>query len=76
LPYNLRGCNTSDDRDSGVVDSFGRVFGYDNLMVVDGSIMPCYLGPNPALSILAFAECSTKIAIPQLKSNGKITTQP
>jgi len=37
-------------------DSFGRVKGYDNLYVNDGSLMPGYLGCNPFLSITALAE--------------------
>lgn len=42
--------------DDGVVDSFGQVFGYPGLHVVDGSIMPGPVGPNPSLTIAALAE--------------------
>jgi cholesterol oxidase len=42
--------------ESGVVDSRHRAFGYDGLLVCDGSVIPANLGANPALSITAFAE--------------------
>ena len=32
----------------GVVDARNRVFGYDNLYVVDGSMIPANLGSTPA----------------------------
>ncbi|MCM2310682.1 MAG: GMC family oxidoreductase [Steroidobacteraceae bacterium] len=41
---------------SGVVDHVGRVFGYRNLRVLDGSIIPGNLAVNPSLTILALAE--------------------
>jgi cholesterol oxidase len=40
----------------GVVDGWGEVFGYPGLHVVDGSVMPGPVGPNPSLTIAAFAE--------------------
>ena len=40
----------------GVVDSWGRVFGHDGLYVADGSVMPGTIGPNPSLTIAAFAD--------------------
>ena len=46
----------ADDPAGGVVDSFGRVFGYDGLHVVDGSIIPSPLGANPSKTIAALAE--------------------
>jgi cholesterol oxidase len=42
--------------DSGVVDDQGRVFGYQDLRVLDGSIIPGNLAVNPSLTILALAE--------------------
>jgi hypothetical protein len=41
--------------DSGVTDSFGRVFGVDNLYVCSSSVFPTSGQANPTLSILAFA---------------------
>jgi cholesterol oxidase len=40
----------------GVVDAFGEVFHYPGLHVVDGAAMPGPIGPNPALTIAAFAD--------------------
>jgi cholesterol oxidase len=40
----------------GVVDHRHRVFGYDNLLVCDGSVMSANPGVNPSLTITALAE--------------------
>lgn len=40
----------------GVIDAKNRVFGYDNLYVIDGSMIPGNLGVNPSLTITALAE--------------------
>ncbi|MGH7898915.1 MAG: GMC oxidoreductase, partial [Candidatus Binatia bacterium] len=37
------------------VDSFGRVFGFENLYVNDGSMLPDSPGVNPQATIMAFA---------------------
>ncbi|MGQ7246025.1 GMC oxidoreductase [Halomonas sp. V046] len=44
------------DADNGVVDERGQVFGYHNLRVIDGSLIPGNLGVNPSLTILALSE--------------------
>ncbi len=44
---------TSED---GVVDAYGEVFGYPGLFVADGSVFPGPVGPNPSLTIAAFAD--------------------
>ena len=61
----LGGCCMGEDRHSGVVDDRGRVFDagasgsaspfHAGLYVVDGAIVPCALGINPALTIAALA---------------------
>lgn len=52
----LGGCPmASNDRD-GVVDRDGQVFRYPGLYVVDGASMPGPVGPNPSLTIAAFAD--------------------
>ncbi len=40
----------------GVVDERQRVFGYENLLVCDGSVIPANVGVNPSLTITALAE--------------------
>lgn len=52
----LGGCVMGKDRDSGVIDKYHRVFGYDDLYIVDGSAIPANLGVNPSLTITAMAE--------------------
>ncbi|MFV0576514.1 MAG: GMC oxidoreductase [Vibrio sp.] len=42
--------------DNGVVDESGEVFGYKNLRVLDGSVIPGNLGVNPSLTITALSE--------------------
>lgn len=52
----LGGCGMGRDASAGVVDAFGRVFGYENLFVCDGSIVPRALGVPPSMTIAALAE--------------------
>ncbi len=42
--------------EQGVVDSHQRVFGYEKLLVCDGSAIPANVGVNPSLTITALAE--------------------
>jgi cholesterol oxidase len=50
------GCPMGRNVNEGVVDSFGEVFDHENLFVLDGSIMPGPVGPNPSLTIAALAD--------------------
>jgi cholesterol oxidase len=52
----LGGCPIGLTAGEGVVDTHGRVFGYEGLYIVDGSILPANLGVNPSLTITAMAE--------------------
>ncbi len=52
----LGGCAIGPDPEHGVIDGQHRVFGYDNILVVDGSAIPANLGVNPSLTITALAE--------------------
>jgi cholesterol oxidase len=52
----LGGCAIADGPEGGVVDSRGRVFGYEGLYVMDGSMIGANLGVNPSLTITALAE--------------------
>jgi cholesterol oxidase len=51
----LGGCPMGEDERRGVVDSYGRVFGYPGLVIADGSILPGPVGPNPSTTIAALA---------------------
>ena len=55
-PHPLGGCNMGVDVTSGVVDHSGQVFGYPNLFVADGAIIPEAIGLNPSRTIAALAE--------------------
>lgn len=52
----LGGCPMGLTPEDGVVDPKSRAFGYEDLYVVDGSIIPANLGVNPSLTITAMAE--------------------
>jgi cholesterol oxidase len=52
----LGGCAMGETRDTGVVSPMdGHVWGYDDLHVADGSVMPGPVGANPSLTIAAVA---------------------
>jgi cholesterol oxidase len=52
----LGGAVIGPDASRGVVDAHQCVFGYENLMVCDGSAIPANVGVNPSLTITALAE--------------------
>jgi cholesterol oxidase len=52
----LGGCPMGRDEAEGVVDSNCEVFGHPGLHIVDGSVMPGPVGPNPSLTIAAVAD--------------------
>jgi len=52
----LGGAMMGRDASTGVCDSRGRVHGYRNLYVCDGSVVSANLGVNPSLTITALAE--------------------
>jgi cholesterol oxidase len=52
----LGGAVIGADPDRGVVDRHQRAFGYRNLLVCDGSVVPANPGVNPSLTITALAE--------------------
>jgi cholesterol oxidase len=55
-PHPLGGCNMGTTAADGVVGHNGEVFGYKNLFVADGSIVPKAIGLNPSRTIGALAE--------------------
>ena len=52
----LGGAVVADSPDHGVVDRSGRVFGYRNMLICDGSTVPANPGVNPSLTITAMSE--------------------
>ena len=52
----LGGCAMGKGPEDGVVDADCRVFGYENLLAMDGSVIGANLGVNPSFTITAIAE--------------------
>jgi cholesterol oxidase len=52
-------------RDEGVVDARHHVFGYENMLVCDGSVIPANVGVNPSLTITALAERAMSFVPPK-----------
>ncbi len=52
----LGGCPIGTSAANGVVDHLGRVFGYTNLIVADGAVLPTPTVRNPSHTIAALAE--------------------
>jgi cholesterol oxidase len=52
----LGGCAMAGGPEEGVVDHRGQVFGYPNLFVADGALLPRPTGRNPSMTIGALAE--------------------
>lgn len=52
----LGGCPIGDSPETGVIDPYQRVYGYEGLFVADGSAVSANLGVNPSLTITAMTE--------------------
>ncbi len=61
----LGGAVVGADPGRGVVDAANRVYGYDNLLVVDGAAIPANPGVNPSLTITAKAEHAMSLVPPK-----------
>ncbi|HEY6758263.1 MAG TPA: GMC family oxidoreductase [Baekduia sp.] len=62
--HSLGGCPMGTSAHDGVVDAYGRAFGHPGLYVCDGAALPGPVGPNPSLTIAAFAErCARQILL-------------
>jgi cholesterol oxidase len=62
-PHPLGGCRLGRTVDDGVVAHNGEVFGYKNLFVADGAIVPKAIGLNPSRTIGALAERIAKLIV-------------
>ncbi|WP_157408027.1 GMC oxidoreductase [Actinomadura atramentaria] len=59
---------------AGVCDAHGEVFGHPGLYIADGSAMPGPVGPNPSLTIAAFADrLSTRLLEQAAATTGPVT---
>jgi cholesterol oxidase len=63
----LGGCPMGRNETEAVVDSYGEVFNYPGLYVVDGSILPGPVGPNPSMTIAAISDRAAEHIIGQHK---------
>jgi cholesterol oxidase len=72
-PHNLGGCRMGSTEAEGVVDAYGRVFGYPGLHVLDGAIIPGAVGVNPSHTIAAVAERCIEAAIRRLPGRERWT---
>ncbi len=52
----IGGCPIGDSPETGVVDPYHRVYGYEGLHICDGSTITANLGVNPSLTITAMTE--------------------
>jgi len=65
--HNLGGCTMAAEPGLGVTDPFGEVYGYPELYVLDGAIIPGSTGVNPSHTIAAVAERNVEAAIRKIK---------
>ncbi len=52
----LGGAVMGETKEQGVIDKYNKVFGYENMMICDGSMISSNPGVNPSLSITAITE--------------------
>jgi cholesterol oxidase len=68
----LGGCMIGDTPETGVIDLKNQVYGYENLLICDGSMVPANLGVNPSLTITALSERAMSfIPLAQDSTNAK-----
>jgi cholesterol oxidase len=68
----LGGCPIGLSPEDGVVDVQSRAYGYTDLYIVDGSIIPANLGVNPSLTITAMAEHAMSHVSPRSERSGGV----
>ncbi len=73
----LGGAVIGSDPSRGVVDARQRVFGYENLLVCDGSAIPANVGVNPSLTITALAEhAMSHVPVAGASAGGERSSEP
>ena len=71
----LGGAVIGADPSRGVVDARQRVFGYEKLLVCDGSAIPANVGVNPSLTITALAEHAMSRVAPAAGQPAAVTSR-
>jgi len=66
----LGGCCMGKDRSEGVIDKNNNVFGYENMMICDGSMISANPGVNPSLTITALTERAMSKIPPKKEEQG------
>jgi cholesterol oxidase len=66
----LGGAVIAPDAERGVVDRGNRVFGYENMLICDGSTVPANPGVNPALTITAMSEHAMSLVPTRIHAAG------
>lgn len=64
----IGGCPMGDNASEGVVNPKFEAFGYPNMLILDGSIVPANLGVNPSLTITALSEYAMSL-VPEKPGN-------
>jgi cholesterol oxidase len=72
----LGGCPIGLSPEDGVVDVQSRAYGYTDLYIVDGSIIPANLGVNPSLTITAMAEHAMSHVPARIAQSGGVWGKP
>ena len=65
-------CRMGTDPATSVTDSWGRVWGHDNLVVADGSLHVTNGGVNPVLTILALAYRVSRRIVEEHRARGEL----
>jgi cholesterol oxidase len=68
----MGGCAIATTPERGVIDPHNRVFNYQGLYVVDGSMLGANLGVNPSLTITALAERAMSFIPPRATAEAEI----
>lgn len=68
----LGGAVMGESAQTGVIDKDNKVFGYENMYVIDGSMISANPGVNPSLSITAIAERAMSKIAPKTETMGKM----
>ncbi|KAA1421269.1 GMC family oxidoreductase [Nocardioides humilatus] len=68
----IGGCTIGESAESGVVDPYHRIHGYEGLHIADGSTISANLGVNPSLTITAQAERAMSF----WPNKGEVDTRP